>query len=74
MTEVEDSNVRLKRHQAFLMTDLGRLYGAYEKALTDYWRNDDDETISDMRLMELDKKSREATHAFLTKLMELAGV
>ena len=69
MTEVEDSNVRLKRHQAFLATELGQLYGAYEKALTDYWSNTDD-----MRLMELDRRSREATHAFLTKLMELAGV
>ena len=32
MTEVEDSNVRLKRHQAFLATELGQLYGAMKDA------------------------------------------
>ena len=71
MTEVEDSNVRLKRHQVFLATELGQLYGAYEKALTDCWRLDDE---GGARLMEFDRRARKATHAFLTKLMELAGV
>jgi hypothetical protein len=72
MTEPEDPQVRFKRYQAFMGTELGRLYLAHENALIVYWQANADD--SSMKMMELDKDSREATHAFVTKLMELAGV
>lgn len=70
--EPEDWHVRRKRFDAFTQTELGRLYKAYETALTDYWNVG--ENINDGKLMELDNKAKEATHIFVTKLMELAGV
>jgi hypothetical protein len=71
MTEPEDPQVRFQRYQAFLGTGLGQLYLAHENALINYWKGD---AASDQQMMELDKASREATHAFVTKLMELAGI
>lgn len=72
MTDVpEDWHVRRKRYDALMATELGQLYHAYERALTDYWQGDVD---NDQQMMALDKASKEATHAFVTKLMELAGV
>ena len=35
-----------KRYEAFLATDLGKLYRAYDKALIDYWRHERDDNIS----------------------------
>ena len=73
--EPEDWHVRRKRFDAFSQTELGRLYHAYESALTNYWQMDarDGNVNTDM-LMEFDEKAKDATHAFVTKLMELAGV
>jgi hypothetical protein len=71
MTDVEDQQGRFQRYQAFLGTELGRLYLTHENALIDYWKGD---AASDEQMMTLDKAAREATHAFVTKLMELAGV
>ena len=74
MAEVEDFNVRRKRYDAFMQTELGKLHRAYEQALINYWRVDADEDVSGRRLIELDTISKEATHAYVTKLMELVGV
>jgi hypothetical protein len=62
------------RYERFMATELGKLYRAYDKATIDYWRRDADDNISFKRLEELDGKAREATNAFVSKLMELAGV
>lgn len=70
--EPEDWHVRRKRFDAFTATELGRLYHAYETALTNYWQIG--ENAPAVQMMELDTKARDATHAFVTKLMELAGV
>jgi hypothetical protein len=43
----------------------------YEKALVDYWQVDPND---DRKMMEFDKKAKDATHAFITKCMELTGV
>ena len=73
MTEdPEDLHVRRKRFDAFTATELGRLYHAYENALINYWQIG--ENASAVQMMKLDKKANDATHAFVTKLMELAGV
>jgi hypothetical protein len=61
-----------KRYEAFLATDLGKLYRAYDKANIDYWRRDADD--SPARLKELNEICREKTNAFVAKLMELANV
>lgn len=74
MTDIEDFNVRRKRYDAFMQTELGKLYRAHEQALINYWRVDADDTVNSSRLMELDRISKETTHAYVTKLMELAGV
>jgi hypothetical protein len=63
-----------KRYEAFLATDLGKLYRAYDHATIDYWRRDGDDSISPARLRELDQICREKTNAFVAKLMELANV
>lgn len=74
MTDIEDWHVRRKRHDAFMGTDLGKLYWTYQQALIDYWRIDDKDDIAHDKLMEFDARAKEATHVFVTKLMELAGV
>jgi hypothetical protein len=74
MTDLEDWHVRRKRYEAFMATNLGQSYRAYEKALIDYWRQDANEGLPSNKLMELDQISKETTHAFVSKLMELAGV
>jgi hypothetical protein len=63
-----------KRYEAFLATDLGKLYRAYDKANIDYWRKDGVEDFPIKRLQELSQIAREATNAFVAKLMELANV
>ena len=68
----EDWHVRRKRYDAFMATELGHLYKAYENALTNYWQIG--ENAPPNQMMELDQKAKDATHAFVTKLMELAGV
>ena len=70
--EPEDWHVRRRRFDAFAQTELGRLYHAYETALTNYWQIG--ENADSGTLMLLDEKAKDATHAFVTKLMELAGV
>ena len=70
--EPEDWHVRRKRFDAFTQTELGQLYRTYEQSLTNYWNVG--ENVDPGLLMDLDKKTKEATHAFVTKLMELAGV
>lgn len=73
--EPEDWHVRRKRFDAFTATELGRLYKTYENALTAYWQADaNSDDYDDDKLMKLDTKAKDATHAFVTKLMELAGV
>jgi hypothetical protein len=75
MTEdPEDWHERRKRFNALMATELGQLYRAHEKALIDYWRVDGNEDIGGNKLMQLDQISKDTTHAFVTKLMELAGV
>jgi hypothetical protein len=74
MTETEDWHAKRKRYDAFLDTDLGKLYRAYDKATIDYWRHDMDDNISHARLQEMDQIAREATNVFVAKLMEIAGV
>ena len=70
--EPEDWHVRRKRFDAFTQTELGRLYHAYETALTNYWKVGEDAPA--IQVMDLDQKANDATHAFVTRLMELAGV
>ena len=70
--EPEDWHVRRKRFDAFTATELGRLYHAYETALTNYWKVGEDAPA--IQVMDLDQKANDATHAFVTKLMELADV
>jgi hypothetical protein len=74
MTDPEDWHVRRKRYEAFMATELGELYRKYEHALIDYWRQDANEDFANNKMMELDRISKDTTHAFVTKLMELAGV
>ena len=74
MTEAEAWRALRKRYEAFVATDLGQLYRAYDRALIEYWRRDADDRVSDARLQELDEICREATNAFVAKLMEIAGV
>jgi hypothetical protein len=74
MTDVEDWEERRKRFNAFMATELGQLYHRYERALIAYWRVDASDDIGGKQLMELDKISKDTTHAFITKLMELTGV
>ena len=70
--EPEDWHVRRKRFDAFTQTELGQLYKAYEQALTAYGQADPDQ--EPQKTMSLDEMTRDTTHAFITKLMELAGV
>ena len=72
MTDIEDWHVRRKRYDALMATELGQLYKTYENALTNYWQIG--ENAPSIQMMELDQKAKDATHAFVTKLMELAGV
>jgi hypothetical protein len=74
MTENEEWLAKRKRYEAFIATDLGKLYRAYDHALIDYWRRDGDEKFPVKRLQELNQISREATNVFIAKLMEIAGV
>lgn len=74
MSETENWRALRKRYDAFLATDLGKLYRAYDHAMIDYWRHDADDDISSAKLKAMDERCREATNAFLAKLMELAGI
>jgi hypothetical protein len=74
MTEAEEWRALRQRYEAFMATDLGKLYRAYDHALIEYWRRDADDSVSDRRLKELDEICRETTNAFVAKLMEIAGV
>jgi hypothetical protein len=74
MTEAEEWRARRKRYEAFMATELGRLYRAYDHALIEYWRRDADDSVSDARLRGLDAICRETTSAFVAKLMEIAWV
>lgn len=73
--EIEDFNERAKRYTTFMQTDLGKLHRAHEQALINYWRFDSREgNVNEDMLMEFDRISKEATHAYVTELMKLAGV
>jgi hypothetical protein len=74
MTEADDWHAKRERYERFSQTELGKLYRAYDRATIDYWKNDANDNISNKRLKELDQIAREATNAFVAKLMELAGV
>ena len=63
-----------RRRDVFMATELGKLYRAHEQALINYWRRDADVDVSTRRLLQLDQMERQATDAFVAKLMELAGV
>ena len=73
MSEAEDWHALRKRYEAFMATELGKLYRAYDQATIDYWRLNADEATSPARLKELDAICREKTNAFVAKLMEIAG-
>ena len=62
------------RYEKFSGTELGTLYRAHEHAMINYWRRDAVDNVPAKRLRELDARNREATDAFVAKLMELAGV
>ena len=72
--ETDDWYAKRKRYEAFMLTDLGILYRAYDRALIDYWRNDANESISHAQFKVLQERCHESTNAFVAKLMELAGV
>ena len=72
--EPEDWHERRKRFNALMATELGQLYRRYENDLIAYWKVDASEDIGGFQLMELDKATKDSTHAFVTKLMELVGV
>jgi bisphosphoglycerate-dependent phosphoglycerate mutase len=74
MTETEDWHVQRRRYEAFSATELGKLYRAYDKATINYWRRDMDDDISPAEVKALQERYREATNAFVAKLMEIAGV
>jgi hypothetical protein len=75
MTESEDWHALRKRVGKFMdETELGKLYRAYDNSMIDYWRNDANEDISPAKLAALQERCREATNAFVAKLMEIAGV
>ena len=74
MSESEDWRALGQRYEAFRVTDLGKLYRAYDKAMIDYWREDANEDLSRAKFIALQKRCREAANAFVAKLMELAGV
>jgi hypothetical protein len=74
MTDDDDWRAMRARYERFMATELGQLYRAYDKAVIEYWRRDADDSVSDKRLKELDQAAREATNAFVAKLMELASV
>jgi hypothetical protein len=63
-----------QRYEVFSATELGKLYRAYDKATIDYWQKDGVENFPIKRLQELHQIAREATNAFVAKLMEIAGV
>lgn len=63
-----------ERDRRFLKTELGRLFLDYENAIIKYWKEDNNDRISDAKLKDLDQRSREATKAFKDKLMEIVGV
>jgi hypothetical protein len=73
LIESDDWRAIRARYARFIATDLGKLYRAYDQATINYWRRDADDSVSDKRLKELDQLAREATNAFVAKLMELAG-
>jgi hypothetical protein len=74
MTETEDWHAQRQRYEAFSATELGKLYRAYDKAMIDYWREDANEDLSRVKFVALQERCREASNAFVAKLMELAGV
>jgi hypothetical protein len=74
MTEADDWHALRKRYEAFMATDLGKLYRAYDKAMIDYWRHERDDNVSYNMRNELEERCREATNAFVAKLMELVSV
>ena len=74
MSESDDWLAQRKRYTAFLATDLGKLYRAYDSATIAYWRRDGDDSVAHSKLMELDQTARATTNAFVAKLMEIAGV
>lgn len=74
MSETADWHALRIRYERFLGTELGQLFRAYDHATIKYWQNDARENISDKRLAELDQLARNASNAFVAKLMELAGV
>jgi hypothetical protein len=74
MPESADWLAERARHERFLATDLGKLYAAYSKAIIDYWRHDADESVSVVKLKELDRVYREKQREFVIKLMDVAGL
>lgn len=74
MSEADDWRALRARYEAFMATELGQLYRAYDHAMIDYWRHDRDDDISPAKLKAMDERCRESTNAFVAKLMEIAGV
>lgn len=61
-------------YKQFLETDIGKLFQAFERTTIEYWRNDNNDRISDKRLRELDEAQRSATKAFRERLMADMGI
>jgi hypothetical protein len=76
MSADDEWHAQRERYERFSQTELGKLYRTYDRAVIAYWRLDaaDPEHVSIKRMKELDQTCREATNAFVAKLMELAGV
>ena len=74
MTESEEWLAQRRRYVAFMATDLGKLFRAYDSAAIAYWQHDGDNDFSPAKLRDLAQAARETTNAFVAKLMELAGV
>jgi hypothetical protein len=66
-------HIQRERYIRFLDTELGKLYGAYSKAIIDYWRQDGGQTDT-TKLKALNAVYWETQQAFVAKLMEIAGV
>ena len=71
MSDTDDWRA-LRYDEAFMGTELGRLFCAYEHAMIDYWRHDANDGASHAKLQAISERYGEAANAFVAKLVELA--
>jgi hypothetical protein len=74
MPESADWLAEKARHDRFLKTELGQAYAAFTRAIIDFWRYDADESVSTVKLKELERVYREKQKEFVIKLMDVAGL